>query len=267
MSVEKTRGAPVISGNRGGLMYNFRGIYDRTLTHGIAYYAGLHAAAYYQGRSRKAEPEILVGNDHRFSSASLKHYLVQGLLRGGSRVRDVGCLPTSVVSYGANRMADGACVVTASHNPPEYNGLKFFDANGAVMKPAAEDVLTAQVLESVGESPRPPMQDIVTECMEVVAPERLRDRYVAEVAEMVEIGEPVTVGLDCRLGTATLIMPQLLECLGCEYSALHTALHPYFVKPNGQYLNPEPKQDNIEDITALMNGTPLDLGQIGRAHV
>jgi len=248
--------------DRGGLMYNFRGVYDQTLTHGVAYFAGLHAAGHYRKRSGREDPEILVGNDHRFSSASLKHYLIQGLLRGGARVRDVGCLPTSVVAYGANRAADGACVVTASHNPPEYNGLKFFESSGAVMKPAAEDVLTEQVIGSVRESPKPPMEDIVTERMEVVAPERLRERYINEVAEAVEIGAAVTVGLDCRLGTANLIVPQLLERLGCEYSALHTELHPYFLKPNGQYLNPEPKQDNIEDITALMNGTPLDIGLI-----
>ncbi|MBM4047648.1 MAG: hypothetical protein FJ279_21285, partial [Planctomycetes bacterium] len=65
---------------RRSLMYNFRGVYGKELTHSIAYLAGKIAAQHYKAVRKKDAPKIIVGNDHRFSSNSLKHYLMQGMI-------------------------------------------------------------------------------------------------------------------------------------------------------------------------------------------
>ena len=80
------------------LMYNYRGVYHRDLTHEVAYYAGKYTGEYYRMRSGVTTPLCLVANDHRFSSNSIKHYVCQGLIEAGCQVVDNGCLPTSVAS-------------------------------------------------------------------------------------------------------------------------------------------------------------------------
>lgn len=243
------------------LMYNYRGVYDLAITHEVAYYAGYFTGKYFQEKSGKASPHCLVGNDHRFSSNSLKHYLVQGFIEAGVRVTDVGTLPTSVVSYIIKKHADGGCVVTASHNPPEHNGLKFFDANGGVLKPLVEEDLTQQVLDRLEIAPEIPhkletIHYVMRDPRDVVA------EYCNDVIETIQLAAPLRVATDCRFGTAHVIMPELLSRMSCHAEYIHNHLHPYFLKENGEYLNPEPKEDNIGDISAFIRRGRFDIGLI-----
>jgi len=240
------------------LMYNFRGIYDRQLTHGIAYGAGLNFGRYYRERAGHSQPVVLVASDHRYSSPSLKHFAVQGLLEAECRVKDVGCLPTSLVAYAASRLGDGACVITASHNPPEYNGLKFFEGSGAVVKPEVEDRLLARVL---GDSRRlAAAAGVGLAGYELCDPGEIIQSYVEEAAAAAAPQGPVRVAVDGRFGLANLVMPLLLERLGCEWQAIHERLHPYFLDSKGEYLNPEPKADNVEALQRLVRDGGYDIG-------
>ena len=244
------------------LMYNFRGVYGRELTHSVAYLAGRQAAAYYAEVSGKGDPKVIVGNDHRFSSNSLKHYLIQGLVSGGVVVRDVGLLPTSVLAFAVKKAADGGCMVTASHNPPEYNGLKFFDSTGGVMKPATEDVILAKVVKETAAGATVQHVGSVTKNYGIVPTVSVINDYTKAVVGRVEVPVPLNVGLDCRFGTAFVIMPFLLKSLCCTYYPIHNELNPYFLKSDGEYLSPEPTEANIAEIAGLVRCGALDLGLV-----
>lgn len=240
------------------LMYNFRGIYDRELTHGIAYAAGLHFGRYYRERTAHSTPVVLVAADHRYSSPSLKHFVAQGLLQAGCKVKDVGCLPTSIVAYAASRLGDGACVVTASHNPPEYNGLKFFESSGAVVKPELEDLLLASVLQDSGRLGAE--NDVSLAAYELCDPGEIIQSYVEEAAAAAAPSGSVRVAVDGRFGLANLVMPLLLDRLGCEHQAINERLHPYFLDSKGEYVNPEPKSDNVQALQRLARDGGFDIG-------
>jgi phosphomannomutase/phosphoglucomutase len=242
-------------------MYNYRGVYHRDLTHEVAYYAGRYTGEYYRAQSGLSSPLTLVANDHRFSSNSVKHYVCQGLIESGCRVVDNGCLPTSVASYCIRQRADGGVVVTASHNPPEHNGLKFFDATGGVLKPPVEEALIAKVLAKVADDDTIPHR-LITRGYALQGPDEVISLYVGDLERAITLQQPLRVAVDCRFGTAYTIMPKLLERLGCEAALIHGQLHPYFIKANGDYLNPEPKESNIEEIRQFMRAGGYDVGLI-----
>src|SRR4030067_142351 len=74
--------------------------------------------------------DVVVGGDTRTSSCSLKHALISGLLAGGANCSDCGVLPTPTLAYVASQFKAGV-MVTASHNPPEYNGMKLLNPDGS----------------------------------------------------------------------------------------------------------------------------------------
>jgi len=240
------------------LMYNFRGVYDRELTHGVAHAAGLHFGHYYRERAGHSKPVIMVACDHRYSSPSLKHFVAHGLLRAGCKVKDVGCLPTSVVAYAASRLGDGACVITASHNPPEYNGLKFFESSGAVVKPEVEDNLLGRVLADSRDFSGD--DGVSLAGYELCDPGEIIQSYVEEAAAAAAPEGEIRVAVDGRFGLANLVMPQLLDRLGCERHAIHERLHPYFLDSKGEYVDPEPKSDNVQALQQLVRDGDFDLG-------
>lgn len=239
-------------------MCHFRGVYDRQLTHGIAYAAGLNFGKYYRERTEHSQPVVLVACDHRYSSPSLKHFVAQGLLRARCKVKDVGCLPTSVVAYAASRLGDGACVVTASHDPPDYNGLKFFESSGAAVKPEIEGRLLARVL---ADSRRLVADKAISFAhYELCDPGEIIQSYVEEAAAEAAEGDGVRAAVDGRFGLANLVMPQLLDRLGCERRSINERLHPYFLDSKGEYLDPDPKPDNVQALQKLVRDGEFDIG-------
>jgi len=261
VSARRSRTHPRQAATRRGqraLMYNFRGVYDRDLTHGVAYAAGLHFGHHYRECTPHAPPVIVVASDHRYSSPSLKHFVTQGLLRAGCRVKDVGCLPTSLAAYAASRVGDGACVVTASHNGPEYNGLKFFEGSGAVVKPEIEDRLLEPVLADSRLVAAEP--DLGRGGYELCDPAEIIQSYVEEAALAAAPACGIRVAVDGRFGMANLVMPMLLERLGCARQSIHERLHPYFLDSRGDYVNPEPTSDNVGSLCRLVREGGFDLG-------
>ncbi|MBR2970203.1 MAG: phosphoglucosamine mutase [Clostridia bacterium] len=107
-----------------------RGVYGEKMTEALAYNAGLGFALAFGG-------DVIVGTDTRTSGEALSGAVISGLLRGGCRVKRVGIVPSPCVSFLAAKHRCGGIMVSASHNPPCYNGLKFFGGNGC--KLTAED--------------------------------------------------------------------------------------------------------------------------------
>jgi phosphomannomutase/phosphoglucomutase len=120
--------------------YDIRGIADSELLSPDIELLGRGLGTYLQRRS--GGRKINVGRDCRLSSSRLRDALVKGLLETGSDVTDIGVVPTPVLYYSAQHTkADGAIMITGSHNPSEYNGFKTVCGTGTLHGEAIQNVL------------------------------------------------------------------------------------------------------------------------------
>ena len=117
-----------------------RGIANKELTGELAYALGVAAGYVLGGRVKGRKPRILIGKDTRLSGDMLEQAIGAGLLSMGCDVTRAGVLPTPAIAY-LTRMTDATAgvVISASHNPFEYNGVKLFDENGFKLADALED--------------------------------------------------------------------------------------------------------------------------------
>ena len=198
----------------------------------------------------KSSTRVVVGRDTRTSSDALKHAVVAGLLAAGSPCEDAGVVPTPTIGLVARNCAAGV-MITASHNPPEYNGIKLFNSDGSAFDSEQRRRLEEMVnRESWATVP----WDEVKECREYEgAIEQHIDRIVQDFPERLKL----KVALDCGCGAASTVTPRLLRRLGCEVVELNC--HPSGFFPRGL----EPDESNLKD---LMNAVRESGADVGIAH-
>jgi phosphoglucosamine mutase len=200
-----------------------RGVYGRDLTEALVARLGTAFARWSGG------DDVLLGRDTRASGAALELALANGLTAGGSRVRGGGILPTPAVAL----LAEGCgAVISASHNPPEYNGVKFFAAGGVKPSDREEQEIEALIGEEPPEAPereqpepeRPEPERPEPERPEPERPEAERrhsERYVDVVCE--RFGAPLAglrVAVDCANGAMYEVAPAALARLGARVTAV-----------------------------------------------
>ena len=171
-------------------------------------------------------PRIAIGRDTRGSGASLERSLVSGFSAAGVEAVDLGVIPTPGVSFLAPRLGCYAgVVISASHNPAEYNGIKFFDGLGFKMTPAMEHEAERRIRAA---RPIPAARKrLLASGLESVA------LYVDFLRSSLPAGldlEGARLVVDCAHGAAAGFAPKLLESLGVEVIALG-------VRPNGRNIN------------------------------
>jgi phosphoglucosamine mutase len=175
----------------------------------------------------KIRKNIVVGCDTRTSSIALKQALIAGLSAAGAHAYDGGLMPTPTLAFAA-RDFDAGAMVTASHNPPEYNGIKIFNPDGSSFDAAQgkeiEDMIYGGRLAIV------PWTDIKTSSVSENAVERHIERIMASFPG----GIKARVVVDCDGGAASVITPYLLKRLGCDVVALNaypTGFFPHDIEP------------------------------------
>ncbi|MFH0862346.1 MAG: phosphoglucosamine mutase [Candidatus Altiarchaeota archaeon] len=187
------------------------------------------------------ESKVAVGRDCRQSGPRLEKAFIGGLTSAGRNVVKVGLVPTPTVGVATAELGCGV-VVTASHNPPEYNGFKFFDKRGAY-GPEAED----EVEELFRSKRFKTGRGSVKEADYVGAHIRL---ILARVGE----ADGLKVLLDCAGGAGSVITPMLLGRMGCEVEAVN-------VNRDGTFPHPlEPTADNLKDTCRLVEKAGVDIG-------
>ncbi|MFH1761928.1 MAG: hypothetical protein ABIA63_12590, partial [bacterium] len=242
------------------LLFNYRGVYDDNLNHTTAYYAGINAGMHFREVTGGCAT-VIAGCDHRFSSPVLKHYTMLGLIDSGCKIYDVGQMPTSVVARITNKKGNGGCCITASHNPPVMNGIKFFESDGSVLQPEVEIALMEQTVKDSVEKPVPDPGTIEKNYRLYDSSKEINE-YVDDVVEKIGDMLSLKVGVDCRFGMANDIIPVLLNRQKCSYEIVHSLKNTYFLDKNGDYLNPEPKVDNVSAVQSLISGKKLDIGLV-----
>ena len=174
-------------------------------------------------------PFIVVGRDTRGSGPEIMKQLVDGFATSGVLALDLGVIPTPAVSYLTPRLgAIGGAVISASHNPAEFNGIKFFDADGFKMAPSLEDEIE-QHLHQNRSHPRNPAKGV----RQAVDASAEAQHYI----EFLRSTFPATLDLsgmklvvDCANGSAYKIAPALFEALGAK-------VYPLSCRPNGKNIN------------------------------
>ena len=131
-----------------------RGVANKELTPKLAFELG-RAGAAVLGHSGK-RPIIVIGKDTRLSGDMLENALTAGILSVGGNVIKAGVLPTPAIAYLTRYYkADAGAVISASHNPFEYNGIKFFNGQGYKLDDAVEEEIEAVILDGAEKVPKP----------------------------------------------------------------------------------------------------------------
>lgn len=216
---------------------------------------------YLKGQSR-GRPRLLIGYDTRFSSDRFAQVCAIAAATYDIDVRISGTfVPTPSVSFATVELeADGAIMITASHNPPRYDGIKFKAPYGG----SASTTITAELekeLRLVEESP-PPRPDVLFE--DVLAEGKItlfdpRPAYIQKVVSLVDAdvmrGKDIKIMFDPMYGAGQGLLPEALSRLGLSCDEIHNVHNPLF--PG---LQPEPIGSNLDDLKAAITGGGYEVG-------
>ncbi len=222
--------------------YDIRGIVDKTLTEGAAERIGRALAT--MGKA-KGVSRFVVGRDGRLSGPRLAAALGEGLNAGGADVVDIGVVATPMVYFATHLFGTGSGVmVTGSHNPPEYNGIKMMVAGDTL---AAE---TIQDLRRIVESGKFSTGQGKYETADVSGP------YLDRIASDVKLARPMTIAVDCGNGSPGAFAGKLYRRMGCKVIEL-------FCEVDGTFPNhhPDPaKPENLQDLIAELARGEAEVG-------
>jgi len=203
------------------------------------------AAGEYLGRRK-----ILVARDGRLTGKLYRDAIVKGLIEAGCTAIDLGLVTSPTAEFMVKKLkANGLIIITASHNPPEYNGMKIVDKQGiAVSKERAEEI------EKRAEKPMPAAKKGVVEKYENATEDHIKAIMNNINLEKIGRKKPKLV-LDCGNGMASLISPKLFKMIGCEVVPINSHVDGRFPgRPS------EPTEANVSDMLALVKELRADAG-------
>ncbi|TVP54624.1 MAG: phosphomannomutase/phosphoglucomutase [Halomonadaceae bacterium] len=222
--------------------YDIRGVVGESLTSDTVRTIGQAIGS--EARQRQ-QSSICVGYDGRHSGPELAEALMQGIMAAGVDVIDVGRVPTPVLYFAAHHLQTGSGVmVTGSHNPPDYNGLKMVLGGETLAGDAIQELLARirqQRLEQ-GQGQR--------------TAKDVRGAYLETIINDIAVAAPLKVVLDAGNGIAGELGPKLVKELGCE-------VIPLYCEVDGNFPNhhPDPgKPENLTDLIAAVKEHKADLG-------
>ncbi|HSH30826.1 MAG TPA: phosphomannomutase/phosphoglucomutase [Thiohalobacter sp.] len=224
--------------------YDIRGIVGETLSPDVVHELGraIGSQALAQGES-----SIVVGRDGRDSSPELAEALIRGLRVTGIDVKDIGQAISPLVYFATHYLdSNSGVVVTGSHNPGEYNGLKVVIAGQTLSGEAIQDLRR-----------RVEQQDYASGRGGLEAVDVAGD-YLERIRSDVQLAKPLKVVVDCGNGTAGAFAPSLFESLGCQ-------VIPLYCEVDGSFPNHHPDPSRPENLEALIQAVRDNQADLGLA--
>jgi len=222
--------------------YDIRGVVGRTLT---AQHMHLIGQALGSEAMSRGLTSIAFARDGRLSGPELGQALVKGLLSTGVNIIDVGMVPTPVLYYAAAELAGGSGVMlTGSHNPSDYNGIKMVLGDETLAGDAIQALKTRidnnDFVQGTGQYQTNP----------------LSNQYIERIAGDVKLAHPLKIVIDSGNGVAGALAPKLFRTLGCEVVELYSEVDGRF--PNH---HPDPSQPgNLSDLIEMVQSANADVG-------
>ena len=227
-----------------------RGIANQDLTPELAMSVGRAAAAVLSADNRR-HPKFVIGCDTRLSSGMLSSAAIAGLCSVGADVIDLGVVPTPAVAYLVGKYkADAGIMISASHNPFAYNGLKIFSGDGYKLPDALEEEIENII---TGNSHRHP-QMTAEQVGQVSKAECAVKDYVHHLKSTVPYSlDGMKIAVDCANGSASATAKRLFGELGAE-------CHMLYSEPNGTNINERCGSTHPEALCAYVKEHHLDAG-------
>lgn len=224
-----------------------RGIANKDLTNEFAMNLGIATAVVLTKKQKKVT--IVIGRDTRISGDMLVSSLIAGLCSVGVDVINLGVVPTPCVSYLVKKYkALAGIMVSASHNPSEYNGIKIFDRNGYKLPDALEDEIE-EVMDRIDD-----YKQYGKKVGRIVSGFNPVDDYVDHLVFACRGSlEGLKVAVDCANGSATATAALLFEKLGCDCVIIND-------KPDGININDNCGSTHIESLVKCVVDNKLDCG-------
>jgi len=222
--------------------YDIRGIVDRALTPEVV--AAIGQALGSEARAR-GQTAVAIGRDGRLSGPVLSAALARGLAAAGVDVIDIGMAATPMGYFAAHHLGCGSVVmVTGSHNPPDYNGLKMVLA-GVTLAGADIQRLRARIERG----------DLAQGAGKYSTAD-VREAYLARIVSDAKLARTMNIVIDCGNGVAGASAPELFRRLGCTVTPLYCEVDGNF--PNH---HPDPsKPENLQDLIAAVRDSDAELG-------
>lgn len=227
-----------------------RGVANKELTNELALSIGKAAAKVLAGELGR-KPTVMIGKDTRASGDMLEAALTAGLCSVGANVLAVGIVPTPAVAYLVERYGcDAGIMISASHNPCEYNGIKIFQSTGYKLDDAIEEEIEAIVLDNAEEIPMKTGGEVGNRLYCKTA---VKD-YVDHVVSTTDVRfGGMKIALDCANGSASVCAKDIFTALGARCYMLSDT-------PDGENINLNCGSTHPEELMQFVKGNDLDLG-------
>ncbi len=222
--------------------YDIRGIIGEDIKENEFVTLGRGFGAYF---NRLGEKKIVLARDCRLSSPKMSDEVIEGLINSGCNVVDIGICPTPILYFALHYLkADGGVMITASHNPPDYNGFKICSGIDTIYGEEIQKVRgileNADFLRGKG----------TYSSHEIIKP------YIERITEDISINPGIKVGFDAGNGTAGPVGVEILKSLGCD-------VHDLYCDMDGAFPNHEPDPtvlDNMRDLIKEVREHNLNVG-------
>ncbi len=210
--------------------YDIRGVVDKDLTENIIELIGKAFGTHLQ---RQGGKKVSVGGDIRLSTEKFKNALIRGLTSSGANVLDLGTIPTPVLYFSLFKLTvDGGIMITGSHNPPEFNGLKMSVGQSSIYGQEIQKL--REIIEK---------EDFLTGAGKVEK-KNIIPEYLKDIGNRIKAKNNVKVVFDCGNGAGALVIEDLMKSLG---------VNAYFMycEPDGTFPNHHPDPTVAEYIADL----------------
>lgn len=227
-----------------------RGIANVDLTGELAYNIG-RAGAYVLTKESDHAPRILVGMDTRMSGDMLESALVAGICSVGAHAVLAGVVPTPAIAYLVRKYKlDAGVMISASHNPVEYNGIKFFNSEGYKLSDELENEIEDILFNNIDVLPKPIGGEVGTK---EICEDAIED-YISFLSKSSKVDlKGIKVALDCSNGAAYKAGPISILNLGASLCIIHN-------EPNGMNINKNCGSTHMEDLKKFVVENNADIG-------
>ncbi|MBI4228580.1 MAG: phosphomannomutase/phosphoglucomutase [Deltaproteobacteria bacterium] len=222
--------------------YDIRGVVDEDIDEGVVETIGKAYGTYME---KLGKDTVTIGHDCRLSSPPLSEAMIRGITSAGIDVIDLGMVSTPMVYFSLfNLDVDGGVIITASHNPSQYNGIKLCVDKDSLF---GEGIQKIRKIAEAGNFVKGTGK---------AKTHNIKDSYLDYLRKNVEINPGLRVAIDCGNAMVGIAAPKILRDFGCELTEL-------YVEPDGRFPNhhPDPTvEENIKDLINAVRNKGLQLG-------